>query len=369
MNRCRSCRALVRTGAALCPGCGAPQVTKPRLSAPVRSVLFAILLGAGAIVTAIVVLYAARPFLARMTPDPVRSAIVHLPSVLTLTAYSDSGDAFVQGSGFLVEGPGLAITNYHVLAGAHRVEVTCGDGRSFDVTGIESWDPVRDVCVFRVGRVWENMPVNPPLDLEPLALRLDAPARVGERIVALGSPKGFANSLSDGLVSALRTEDGKDYVQFTAPISHGSSGGPLFDDRGQVVGMAVGTGDGAQNLNFAIPARSLKPYLAERHGWTLEQVREQARDTVKIEVEAADRLLADRRFREALSLYSRANDFDPRSAEAALGLALCYRLLESPEEFEHWSQYYAHLEPDERVRRRDTRALLARIPGSHGGDH
>ena len=83
---------------------------------------------------------------------------------------------------------------------------------------------------------------------------MDRPA-VGDPVLAVGAPLGLAGSVTSGLVSAFRTEDGVEYMQFDAPISPGNSGGPIVDADGQVVGVAVGkyVGGGAEGLGFAIP--------------------------------------------------------------------------------------------------------------------
>jgi hypothetical protein len=92
---------------------------------------------------------------------------------------------------------------------------------------------------------------------EPLELGDSDSVEVGDRVVAIGSPFGFQNTISDGLVSGLRDRR----IQTSAPISHGSSGGPFFNQRGQVIGVAVSGLSGAQNLNFVVPINMAKPYL------------------------------------------------------------------------------------------------------------
>jgi Trypsin-like peptidase domain len=86
--------------------------------------------------------------------------------------------------------------------------------------------------------------------------------RVGQHVVAIGNPEGLAGSVSDGILSALRQTDSMKLPQITAPISHGSSGGPILNDLGEVIGVAQSTLDKGQNLNFAVPINYLKPLIA-----------------------------------------------------------------------------------------------------------
>jgi serine protease Do len=92
------------------------------------------------------------------------------------------------------------------------------------------------------------------LNAKPVSLRLSSTLSVGDRLYALGAPEGLELSLSEGLVSGLRKFEGVTLIQTTAPISHGSSGGGLFDDEGRLVGITTFVVKDGQNLNFALPS-------------------------------------------------------------------------------------------------------------------
>lgn len=148
-----------------------------------------------------------------------------------------------QGSAVAVSSK-EAITNCHVVAGAKRVMLANAAGsHSAEVI---SADPARDRCYLRV------------LDgeFEPVpGFREYATLTVGELVFTIGSPKGMVNTLSDGLVSGLRkSADETEYIQITAPVSEGSSGGGVFDDRGNLIGIITFTIPNSQNLNFALAA-------------------------------------------------------------------------------------------------------------------
>jgi hypothetical protein len=168
------------------------------------------------------------------------------PSVLVLEVRSASGTA--QGSGVAV-GPAEVLTNCHVLAGAQKIQLK--QKESTWSAALERADPKSDRCVLRAS--------GPPL--VPVAgVRSYGDLKVGEPLYALGSPRGLELTLSEGILSGLREEEGLKFVQTTAPISPGSSGGGLFDGRGNLVGITTLVLAGKerlnQALNFALPADS-----------------------------------------------------------------------------------------------------------------
>lgn len=172
---------------------------------------------------------------------PAEIARRSLPSVVRIN--TDHGHL---GTGFVVGADGRIATNLHVVEGARRVRVTFSDGKAFDVESIAGIDAAHDLAIVRIP--------SPSLP----ALRLwEGTLELGQRVVAIGHPIGMENTVSDGLVSAVRGKGREQLVQISAPISQGSSGGPVFDDRGRVIGVATLTSRVGQNLNFAMPARFL----------------------------------------------------------------------------------------------------------------
>lgn len=169
------------------------------------------------------------------------------PSVWSVRTYDADGLALAQGSAVVV-GPGALVTNCHVLARASRVSVKQAT-KAFDAT-LQHVDVDRDLCQLRAAGV--DAPAVTVGDSERLT--------VGQRIYTLGNPVGMAQTFSDGLVSALRRDADKQLVliQISAPISHGSSGGGLFDEQGRLVGITSAVVEDAQNLNFAIPIHWLR---------------------------------------------------------------------------------------------------------------
>jgi hypothetical protein len=149
------------------------------------------------------------------------------------------------GTGFAVM-PGVFATNLHVVAGADRILISTPDGRTSAVSAVVGVDPTHDLVLLRAKGA---------TDVPPLALGNDEALRAGDGVIALGTPQGLDLSVSTGVVGAVREVNPElTLLQITAPISPGSSGGPLFDDSGRVVGVTTMFSAQGQNLNFAVPA-------------------------------------------------------------------------------------------------------------------
>jgi len=161
-----------------------------------------------------------------------------------------SGTPTALGSAFVV-GPRLLITNAHVVDAGEPV-LAVGPVRI--PVKIVRKDEKNDLAVISVG-----------VDLTSAFLPLSKEAVTpGEQIFAIGNPEGLEKTISQGIVSGLRTHGDRDLLQITSPISHGSSGGPILDASGKVVGVAVGIMEDGQNLNFAVPVRFVQMLLDAR---------------------------------------------------------------------------------------------------------
>jgi len=147
-----------------------------------------------------------------------------------------------QGSAVAVSSK-EAITNCHIVANAKSI-ILANAARTLRAE-VVSADPSTDRCYLRVAE-GELDPVAGIRDYKTLA--------VGEVVFTIGSPKGLVNTLGSGLLSGLRKSEGPQYIQITAPVSEGSSGGGLFDERGNLIGVTTFTVRDSQNLNFAIAA-------------------------------------------------------------------------------------------------------------------
>jgi serine protease Do len=165
------------------------------------------------------------------------------------------------GSGFIAGPDGRIVTNLHVIVGSSEVTVVLSDGREFSDVEIMGVDQRQDLALLRISA--KNLP-------PALPLGDSSKVKPGERVVAIGNPLGLGNTVSDGLVSGLREiAPTLNVIQISAPLSPGSSGGPLFNERGEVIGISRLIFTEGQNLNFGVPVNSLKPMLAITQGTPL----------------------------------------------------------------------------------------------------
>ncbi|WP_433934700.1 S1C family serine protease [Sorangium cellulosum] len=180
-----------------------------------------------------------------MTPAQIAARAT--PAVVTIR-----GDGSL-GAGFLVREDGWIATNFHVIAGIPDLKVVLWDQSEHPVLEVLAFDEERDLAIVRI---------HAPRKLPLLPLGDSLAVRPGDPVVAIGHPLGLADTVSNGLVSAVRVVDpALTLLQISAPIAPGSSGGPLFNERGEVIGVAAAVATQGQNLNFGVPADYLKKLL------------------------------------------------------------------------------------------------------------
>lgn len=224
------------------------------------------------------------------------------------------------GSGFIVDKDGTIVTNYHVMAEAKKVEVKLKDGRVFPVDNIISYDVVRDICVFKIEAK----------DLSIIALADPDRIKTGQKILAIGNPRGLEYSISDGIVSAVREDLGLRWIQFTAPASQGSSGGPLLNLKGQAVGIVtqLARPDG-QNLNYAIPIKDAVPFIRKSSRIKFSEFSNPNRDQMESLYYKGHQAFIIKDYRTAINFLERTAA-DPRLAYASSSLlGLSYQSIEN----------------------------------------
>lgn len=203
---------------------------------------------------------------ARAEPDAKALVDQIGPSVVRLSVMA--GDEEVgNGTGFFVRGDGVVVTNHHVIDGVPgRMEAVLRDGRKLAVAGVLADDEAHDLALVRVeGGGYPALPLAPPESIH-----------VGERLTLVGSPFGFDQSASTGMLSALRADFPDEWkkrekaigrkttgplVQHTVPMGPGASGSPLVDDEGRVVAVNHSGFDGT-DINFAAHVDALRDLLA-----------------------------------------------------------------------------------------------------------
>jgi tetratricopeptide (TPR) repeat protein len=170
------------------------------------------------------------------------------PSAVAIETYDARGEKLSRGSGFFVENDRI-VTNRHVIEGAHRAEVHSSSGAVFPVKGVLAVDAEGDIALLKID--------SPNPAIRPLPLDKTSPQE-GESVVVIGNPLGLEGSVTNGIVSAVRDIPtfGR-IIQITAAISSGSSGSPVVNMQGQVIGIATLQITGGQSVNFAIPSERI----------------------------------------------------------------------------------------------------------------
>lgn|SRR5215813_4505017 len=234
--------------------------------------------------------------------DAVKAAVVNVDvqSRVRSPAFSDGSDLFDRffgfqaprgnrrqreappqirqgaGSGFIIHSNGTVLTNNHVVEGADAIRVRLEDGRSFDAD-VLGRDPLTDIAVVKLKGKVEKLPVVPLGDSDAM--------KVGDWVLAIGNPFGLASSVSAGIISARARQIGAgpydDFLQTDAAINPGNSGGPLFNLKGEVIGINTAIVGGGSGIGFAVPsniAKVLLPQLEKgqkiRRGWLGVQVQD-----------------------------------------------------------------------------------------------
>jgi hypothetical protein len=174
------------------------------------------------------------------------------PSVVMLVMEDANGQPISLGSGFFVRTNVIA-SNFHVIEGASKgYAKLIGTKTKYDITGLVGLDATNDLVLLTV------TDANSP----SLSLADSHKAAVGDEVFVAGNPQGLEGTFSQGIVSGIRDLETGTLLQITAPISPGSSSGPVLNSDGKVIGISVATFKSGQNLNFAIPANYLASLLA-----------------------------------------------------------------------------------------------------------
>ncbi|MEW6670071.1 MAG: tetratricopeptide repeat protein [Thermodesulfobacteriota bacterium] len=249
------------------------------------------------------------------------------PAVVTVVTYDMNGAAADLGSGFFIDGKGHLITNHHVLKGAYGAEVKTFDGRKHPIELVVAENEDADIIKVRVAMAEKEFSWVQLSDQEPV---------IGERILVVGSPLGLEQTVSEGIVSAVRDLPviGKVF-QLSAPISPGSSGSPVVNMKGKVIGVVSFQTIMGQNLNFAVAGRGVRELKSAEKAQSLsEWTYGFAGKTPRLAEELCKRGFAFSirgEYKEALNFYKEAAEKSPDDAAAWYGLGACYIGLDDTE--------------------------------------
>ncbi len=264
-------------------------------------------------------------------PSPWQMDAIVAPvqrAVVTVATFDLDDDLVNIGSGFFIDRDGTLVTNYHVLDGAYRAEIKLADGSRHPITAVIAKNQVVDLIKVRA-EVSRKL-------ADPVVLAREEPG-IAERVLVIGSPLGLAQTISEGIISAMRQlPTGSRVYQLTAPISPGSSGSPALNLRGEVVGVVTFQAAKGQNLNFAISVQTLdmltaepgEPSLAE---WTIQKAGHDPSIAASLCRQGA-RLAIRGKYEAALTYYQKATEANPKDPDTWHGLGSCYIGLNQPEE-------------------------------------
>ncbi len=173
-------------------------------------------------------------------------------SIVLILVHDQDGEVIATGSGIMVGRDGYILTNDHVVRGGYSYSVRIeNDEQAYHTDELIKYNPVLDLALLRIARRLAPLPV---YQGEKQLMR-------GQAVAAIGSPLGLFNSISDGIISGFRKIDGVDMIQFTAPISSGSSGGALLNLYGEVIGISTAGFDRGQNINLAVGYESIGLFI------------------------------------------------------------------------------------------------------------
>jgi tetratricopeptide (TPR) repeat protein len=242
------------------------------------------------------------------------------PAVATVVVYDVNSNVANIGTGFFIDKTGILVTNHHVLLGKFNAEIRTAEGSTYPIKTVIAENQATDLIKVQVDipheKVqWLKVSADPPL--------------VAQHVVVVGSPMGLEQSVSDGIVSSVREIPGLGtFYQMSAPISPGSSGSPVVNLQGNVVGVASFQFLQGQNLNFAIAGNSILDLKADKPGqslseWTFKQSNQKSRLAEEM-CRKGFNFSVGGHHQKALEYFKMATENDPNSTTAWYGLGYCY---------------------------------------------
>ena len=249
-------------------------------------------------------------------------------AVVTIRTFNPEMEPVGLGTGFFINDQGTLITNHHVLSGAYAATVKTWDGETYSVVSVLAENKTVDLIELSV-----DIPVRQRRWLEVT----DTPPRIADQVVVVGSPLGLEQTVSEGIVSAIRDVPGVGTIfQVSAPISRGSSGSPVVNGHGQVVGVISFQSQSGQNLNFAVASDNLIKLERQESElsvseWAYTQIKDKPHEVQNLCREGFNFSIRGE-YKEALNYFQEAVETSPEDTEAWFGLGNCYIGLEQPAE-------------------------------------
>ncbi|MBW2603389.1 MAG: tetratricopeptide repeat protein [Deltaproteobacteria bacterium] len=264
------------------------------------------------------------------------------PAVVTVVAYDVNREATNLGSGFFIDKKGYLITNYHVLEGSYAADVKTYDGKKYPIELVVAENKSSDLIKVRVKI--------PESSIHRITVTETEPS-IGDRVLVVGSPLGLEQTVSEGIVSAVRELPvvGKVF-QLSAPISPGSSGSPVVNMRGKVVGVASFQATRGQNLNFAVSSKGILDLKQSETPKTLSEwtydIKMRTPKLVEKLCKQGFNFSIRGEFKDALNYFKEATEKSPNDTVAWYGLGSCYDGLDQQEQAIEAFKQVIRIDPD-----------------------
>ncbi|MFZ0034786.1 MAG: trypsin-like peptidase domain-containing protein, partial [Sedimentisphaerales bacterium] len=237
------------------------------------------------------------------------------PCVVLIETFDKDSKPIGQGSGFFIDNKGRLITNHHVVEDAYSATIKTSSGKEYPVQGIVAKDIEADIVKLVV-----NLP---DANITFLNLSVNVPSE-GEDIFVIGNPLGLESTVSTGIVSAVRDIPafGK-ILQITAPVSPGSSGSPVINSKGEVIGIATLIAAKGQNLNFAIPSDKIIA-LKETSQTPIFDALTADSNNAQLFYQKGLKELWQENWSAALAYFQKAKEKNPQDSNAWFHIGYCY---------------------------------------------
>jgi len=237
------------------------------------------------------------------------------PAVVLIQTFDANSRPSGSGSGFFINNKGHIITNHHVIEGAYSATIKTSAGKEYPVQGIIAKDIEADIVKLSV-----NIP---DANIVPLKLSTAIPSE-GEDVIVIGNPLGLESTVSTGIVSAVRDIPafGK-ILQITAPVSPGSSGSPVLNTKGEVIGIATFIATKGQNLNFAVPSDKIIALKETSKTLTFNALTADSNDA-QLSYRKGLIELWQENWSVALTYFQKAKEVNPQDADAWFQVGYCY---------------------------------------------
>jgi tetratricopeptide (TPR) repeat protein len=239
------------------------------------------------------------------------------PAVVEIVTRDATGKPKTLGTGFFVSPDGLVVRNQHVIEGSNSIMALNNNGAIFLLERVVAQPPGVDLVVLKFHAT----------DVPFLSLGKSTTAVEGQRVIVIGNPTGLTGTVSDGIISAFR--ESRSFIQITAPVSPGSSGSPVMDEDGQVIGVATLQNAEGQNLNFAIPVEKISAALAKPPSErvassTLPKPTPAQAIAGKTSFDSGKALLEKKEYDKAINAFTDAIRLDPNDVAAYFNRGLAY---------------------------------------------